>query len=576
MEPKQLLVVDLDYTLVRSDVNTERKAMPPRAKKASTEIKTNWAVAGYLSLLSAAAILAALNFQNGHSPTDDGWMLGLAWRVVQWEIPYRDFIYIRPPLSPLLATAWFVLPYHWIFRAARCGFFFLMALPALFAWREFIKSHLKFSLGTIGPLCLTISFYLFACSQALPTPWHTVDALIFTTIAGGFSLNHPNWKRGFAAGLFCGLAALCKQNFAIIIPVIALRFLIPQGAKKKAWIFFLLGGAGPFIALMGFLSLTSSSDAFRDQVFGGSQSHHILNVIKLYLNSPGLLLLGVFIGCIAARPPKQMNAEWVRTTLPIACTVYFLVTPDNSHRPSFFVFWIVVGIFLGNVGTLIPGKTSHHNQTLAMLCLFALIAAFAASISIGYPFPTLALALLSAPIIMLMPSPTHPRANLLAGILLIASMSMTCWRFLATPYQEMPRDSQTMDLAKVVPKFGRMWTNPKNYGRFLDLDTVFQKYKVNQSSVVVMPEFPHWYFLHGIKNPVSLDWIQPTEIANQANRLIDEFDKRVNFAVIECLEFDDKTCTTERRPSEISAWVSKSWQKIDQIGPFIVFKNPRI
>lgn len=39
---------------------------------------------------------------DGFADTDQGFVPGLAWRVKLGQWPYRDFVYVRPPLTPVL------------------------------------------------------------------------------------------------------------------------------------------------------------------------------------------------------------------------------------------------------------------------------------------------------------------------------------------------------------------------------------------------------------------------------------------------------------------------------------------
>jgi hypothetical protein len=65
--------------------------MPPNMKRAGPLVP--FLIAVYYFLLFG---------RYGFSDTDEGFITGFAWRIVGGERIYRDFIYIRPPLTPLL------------------------------------------------------------------------------------------------------------------------------------------------------------------------------------------------------------------------------------------------------------------------------------------------------------------------------------------------------------------------------------------------------------------------------------------------------------------------------------------
>jgi len=63
----------------------------------------------------------------GYDDADGGYTLALSWRICNGEFPYRDFILVRPPLSPLFhSLPLFILPdnYQIIFDRFLCYLLF--------------------------------------------------------------------------------------------------------------------------------------------------------------------------------------------------------------------------------------------------------------------------------------------------------------------------------------------------------------------------------------------------------------------------------------------------------------------
>ena len=83
---------------------------------------------GYKWLFLALPVLYFILFgRHGLDETDQGFITGLSHRILLGEVPYIDFLYVRPPGSPLLHTLelW-VLPDAWEFLGARfMGIFYL-------------------------------------------------------------------------------------------------------------------------------------------------------------------------------------------------------------------------------------------------------------------------------------------------------------------------------------------------------------------------------------------------------------------------------------------------------------------
>ncbi len=59
---------------------------------------------------------------HGAPNSDDGFILSLAYRISQGEIPHKDFIYVRPAGSLYLHSIWFALPQGWAYFAARLSY----------------------------------------------------------------------------------------------------------------------------------------------------------------------------------------------------------------------------------------------------------------------------------------------------------------------------------------------------------------------------------------------------------------------------------------------------------------------
>lgn len=91
-------------------------------------------------LLGIGFLMAVLYFLaygfHGMSDTDQGFISALSYRVVQGEIPYVDFIYIRPPLSLYLhAFIQSFIPASLEILGERFIFYLFMALSVFWTIR---------------------------------------------------------------------------------------------------------------------------------------------------------------------------------------------------------------------------------------------------------------------------------------------------------------------------------------------------------------------------------------------------------------------------------------------------------
>src|ERR1039457_6609581 len=60
----------------------------------------------------------------GYSDTDDGFMTGFVWRVFNGATIYKDFIYVRTPLTPLIhAGIMHLVPLNYYIVSERALFY---------------------------------------------------------------------------------------------------------------------------------------------------------------------------------------------------------------------------------------------------------------------------------------------------------------------------------------------------------------------------------------------------------------------------------------------------------------------
>src|SRR5437870_11810474 len=88
-------------------------------------------------ILRAAAALVVLPLAAhlafswiGFNPTDDGWVLAMSRRILDGEVPHRDFLLDRPALSPLLHAPVVLLggeSTFWLSRGVVCFEWALLA-----------------------------------------------------------------------------------------------------------------------------------------------------------------------------------------------------------------------------------------------------------------------------------------------------------------------------------------------------------------------------------------------------------------------------------------------------------------
>ena len=124
-------------------------------------------------LLVAAHVVLALCFFarfgfNTYHPTDHGFVLGSAWRVFGGQVPYLDFVWVRPPGSLYLHSAVFWLPESWSFPAARLVFYLQLAAAAFVpaAWSVCAGAASPVRLGLLSLTAYAIALHNFPATGA--------------------------------------------------------------------------------------------------------------------------------------------------------------------------------------------------------------------------------------------------------------------------------------------------------------------------------------------------------------------------------------------------------------------------
>jgi hypothetical protein len=560
-----------------------------------------------LSLVAVIG-LAAYCLPFGHHPTDDGWILAFAWRVFHGEVPHRDFIYVRPPLSPVLHSIWFLLPVDWQFWAARLSYHIWMGLifllpPIAVAWKSRMSRWQVFVLFSIS--CLG---WLYSLHRFPSMPWYTVDALLFS--AFGLAALYSAWswpwtsarnqlRMVFAGAIASGFAPWAKQNFALIplAYVIAASLLVriisetrAQTMKRCAAI--ALGAALPSIFFVLYLWFFSGLDDFIAQVRAVSTAHDLIfaGVLRFLPQSSaqyGLLLLALMAGAATQRARVAGVYEPVlRAGFPIflvpfvglAYGLIALIQPDDTawagRAFSRFLFLLFSAYLAGYcfkllLGTISTKRLDPADSSFVVFGVGSILTAWCASISWGYQYPILGFAPLACAVgLMSIRHELHIAERVLGSLLIFLFLalglktiaSVNYWQ----PYRDVPRLYQSKDLAAIFPKFGpTLKTGEKNFARYLQLKMVSTEVTTiyPNRSQVVLPDFPLFYFLTDRLNPVSVDWWLNGETGYLEDRLKSELIERKPLAIIE-MEPGTRDCSApvynphpRYGTSEISLWI---------------------
>lgn len=481
----------------------------------------------------AFAVLLFLAFGfNSYHPTDHGFTLGASWRIAQGEVPYRDFIWLRPPGTPYLHAVAMLLPDTWTLPATRLVFYLQMTGSALLPAMAWLRSGAARSPGFLALaslLGLCIALHNFPVMA-----WYTADAVLAGSAGMAalvLSITSPRdgvgWRVVASLSLFA--AALFKQPFAVL-PVLLLVWSGIEAASRtgsersRLVLASFLPGALLWLAIgLALAGAGALSDAV-DQLTRSARLEDLIQAGWLAYGTspqPGMAVLGGVVAWIALAAPPERRAPWLlalSTSLFLAAVLWLAAISGRAGHPLFHLL-LGAGVVRGIVWLRSPDRMGDDpNARMARARLVfhggVLAIGWCASISWSQQTPLLGLAGAAVALEDLVPRPSR----VWLGRLGLAAAGLTAFGFFAFanimhPYRDAPLSRQTAALHEILPRFGRVYTHSGHAERFRDLTELIERHATNpERPFTVMRSFPAIHFLTGRRSPVRTDWYLPLDV----------------------------------------------------------------
>jgi hypothetical protein len=571
-------------------------------------------------LIATAAAFGALTLAyywvfggSAWHPTDYEQVPAFVYRLSYGEVPYRDFIYHKPPGTLFLHLLWRILPDSWEIRASRFGFYVQMfgatLMPILWALK---RAQVSFGWRLLGLGCATtaIALHNFPIMS-----WQTSDGIFFCSL-GWVALLESTlstgkrllWCRGIASfALAFGL--LCKQSFilscvafALFITADAIVALIRKTSVKEVALRVAASG-GPALGLLGavvlWLKAVGAWEDFLAQFTSQSTgSAFLFFLTRLYSDPSGAWVVATWALVPALRLVDGPGVRgWAARALalwPLAMVARAVLEliGDPPMRLGPMLTTMLVGILLGQciVGALMylfaKGDPSTPNPRLTLITVGALAAALSCQLSIGYASPILAIGWFGLVLHSLLPDEQKWTVDLLPAAALSYLAITGMWAFNErSPYRDAPRSEHTRDLGEVFPYLSGIHTTPANVERYAALKQILtEKVLPTGRRFAVLQDYPGIHMFLGTRNPIGIDWDYPPDSAGFDQRLINELEKSQAIAVIP-KESDatwarptfaiDTPCEQMSYPyhAPASQYVLRNWRLFDQNRFFCLFSR---
>jgi len=469
-----------------------------------------------IAFLLVVSTLAHLLFSwRGFNAVDDGFTLAYSRRILEGQIPHRDFIIIRPFVSPLIHTPFVLFGGDYTFWVSR---FFVWFEFACISWAWVCIANRAFDNPFDNGMKVFVGSVSFAASvhYFVLTAWHTVDGIVLSSIGVWMLLAQKHTKGKFIGYFLIATAYLCKQSFLFMAPLSVL--LLGDWREKKYWLTIALPavGYGAYLLATGSLSeaiiqLTSQSGILSTGVGGYLNYGLLLGIVIGYCS--------IFLLSTSAVPLLRTRHVWryagasVLIVIPAAAIAIGLYR-GSLAMVSFGVFGMVLGMVLYCVS-----KGIRRDEGKIPITLIALLLAWCASLSVGYNFPTLLL----GPLFTLLAALAYSRretldprflraALVIAGVAILLSFGVSRPYYI---YREQPSRELTEPLDGVLPGGRLIYTNPNTYEFLLDLNNATDAVSARNKVYAIIPDVPGYWVQSEQTNPLLVDWPQPVELGNQ-------------------------------------------------------------
>ncbi|MEC3973684.1 hypothetical protein [Amycolatopsis sp. H20-H5] len=481
----------------------------------------------------------------GFHPSDQGFILAQAWRVLHGEIPHADIISARPLGSAILHVVDFVVPGPLFFVSS-----VLSMIEIIISTMAFTVLLTRRRVRDWGPglTALVAAASLINLNGFPLMAWHTVDGIALTA-CGAWALDAGiRTGRAFPrrSGLFLlGCAVFVKQSF-VLAAVIGVLYLLlhpalREGAFRTArWWWrtiadLLALGAFPLV-YVGVVVAGGGFTAMVDQLTGGTPAYGE-RLLGLWMTGeadptfvdpplPELALFAIAAAILIALRLFEGRlglfgrlASWL-FVLGGAAAVLLTVVDGGFTGPSRWadVLWWSAAI------AVVANTITRRRVPWAGLLVLA--TGFMISLSWGNDTPTLLTGSLGLTALLLladgMPPPFEWPSRLslwpltaVAGLAVVAlAGQQVVYRHDQHAYLDVAHDQLTADLGTIIPDMRGIRTNPNTFTYVSQIRDCVGRFPAGRTAV--LPDNTFAYPALRLRNPFPLEWPLPLEIVADA------------------------------------------------------------
>jgi hypothetical protein len=478
----------------------------------------------------------------GFNVLDEGLMAAYARRILDGQVPHRDFISPRPVVSALLHMPDLALPMPLYLAGRLDGITEVVLFSILIAWLIFRSPPWEW--GPVRALAAAaaalVNLHTFS-----ETAWYTFDGLILVAAAlllidaGLQAQRRPLVVAGL---LVAGIATTTKQSF-LPAPLIILLWLAWQwrGLPRRDWLLQLVRAAGlmalPFAVYVAIISaLGGLPDAIAQmhsgRVVWGRSLFEMVGLVRVEVFGRPLFEghfaweVGLAAGALVFL--RARAASWVATlaagVLVTGLTLRLAFHQDLAWSGSWSleVMWALIVVVVVRA----IGERHVDWRSCAVLLM-----GWMAMLSWGYELPALvtgsrclavanwALGDVRFDSVRVLRPALAGAAVAVAVTVFLFSASRELEAREARPYYDRPAAELTASVGDVDADFRGMRTSPAMSDYMHGLAGCLAQYPA--VSVAILPDNPGLYPAMGLHNPFPIDWFWTNDYVGQRDRLLE-------------------------------------------------------
>lgn len=522
----------------------------------------------------------------GFTDADDGFITALSWRIFNGQLPYVDFIYVRPPLTLYLHTLpFFILPNELVLISERVLFFISLAVSSYFGAAA-AKKILQDRLEELDLYFLSTIAFVYSVNSFTPMAWHTVDGVLLGSIGIYLLVNRKGLAGAIAGMFFLFLSTLTKQSF-YLVPFAGLVYIYLSKRNIRETMFAvvaLISFTGIFIAVLAltgmlhqFIHQTTAGTTFRDGYTAGVYEY--LHFPLIYFLVPaGYWLLVRNLSDTSMRERAIALVPYLFLLFAFLYPLAFYLNKLYFKGLSGIDFYLLefrdpvamVLLILGVIHVLLEWRNVKAASGIALM----LFLSWSSSISWAHVSPHLFAAPLVAVLLSMGTRFFERRKTVYFAAFVYLAGVLVYFIAYQKPFNSDVVSNIDHDLGKVNRHLSSIKGDDRIHGRLSDMDGIAKKYG---KEITFLPAMPLADLFYGLPFNSPVDWPINCETAGMEEKIIGEISKNCRFVVIdsEWLELESKLNDENRKySSRITLKISKEWLLVENTGNFQVYKNP--